>query len=204
MLNTPSDSIYYQNEEEVKSEISTWLVKNGIEVYWEKKNSYGYDVFQTTTGMRKPDLLLKAGDNVILVEVKNAVSYSNMYDSFFQLLGYYNNISNVFLNCERLRVTGFVAASQYSILGRLFHEEPLETYKSFREQRKKVAIKGHIPFSEYKLTEMFIRLLWRAKQRPDVFIGGLLSTVLNYPSEPPLPMILGKSNGEQSFMGLKL
>lgn len=204
MLYTPSDSIHYHNEEQVKSEISTWLEKNEIEVYWEKKNSYGHDVFQTATGVKNPDLLLKVGNEVVLVEVKNAVSYSNMYDSFFQLLGYYNNIANVVLKGERVRVTGFVAASQYSILGRLFHEEPLETYESFGEQRKRAAIEGYIPFSEYKLTEMFIRLLWRAKQRPDVFIGGLLSNVLNYPSETPIPMILGKSNGKQSFMRFPL
>jgi len=98
-----------------------------------------------------------------------------------------------------LNVTGFVAATQYSIQGHLFPNEPLETYGSFGDGRKKAISEGYLPYSEYKLTEMFIRLLWRAKQKPDVFIGALLSSVLNFPRDDPVPAILAKRNGQQIF-----
>ena len=199
MNRTPeSDSKRYQ-EEQVKNEISTWLIENGVDVWWEKKNSYGYDIFSTTTGTKKPDLLIRWKDNVVLVEVKNAESYSNVYNSFFQLLGYYNRISTITIGNQHLDVTGFIIATQYSPVGRLFPKEPLETFESFKEQRKRAAIAGYIPFSEYKLTEMFIRLLWRARQKPDVFIGALLSSVLNFPSNEAIPTILAKRNGQQIF-----
>ena len=193
-----SDSKRYQ-EEEVKDEISTWLIENGVDVWWEKKNSYGYDIFSTATGTKKPDLLIRWKDNVVLVEVKNAESYSNVYNSFFQLLGYYNRITTITIGNQHLDVTGFIIATQYSPVGRLFPKEPLETFESFKEQRKRAAIAGYIPFSEYKLTEMFIRLLRRARQREDVFIGALLSSVLNFPSNEAIPTILAKRNGKQIF-----
>jgi len=69
MSDKTPDSIRYQ-EEDVKHGISAWLIENGIDVWWEKKNSYGYDIFSTTTGAKKPDLLIKWKDNVVLVEVK--------------------------------------------------------------------------------------------------------------------------------------
>jgi len=198
MSNKVSDSIRYQ-EETVKHGISTWLIENGIEVWWEKKNSYGYDIFSTSTGAKKPDLLIRWKDNAVLIEVKNAESFSNVYGSFFQLLGYYNNISTVTANNQRLNVTGFIAATQYSIQGRLFGNESLETYESFGDGRKKAISNGYLPYSEYKMKEMFIRLLWRARQKPDVFIGALLSSVLNFPSDPAIPTILAKRNGQQIF-----
>jgi len=198
MSNKTSDSIRYQ-EEDVKHDISTWLNKNEIDVWWEKKNSYGYDIFSTTTGAKKPDLLIKWKDNVVLVEVKDAKSHSNVYDSFFQLLGYYNNISAVTADNQRLNVTGFVVATQYSTQGHLFPNEPLETYESFANGRKRAISEGYLPYSEYKMTEMFIRLLWRARQKPDVFIGALLSSVLNFPREDAIPTVLAKRNGQQIF-----
>ncbi len=186
-------------EDDVKQSISRWLIDNRIEVWWEKKNDYGHGVFTTVTGTRKPDLLLKWKDNVVLTEVKNATSFSNVYDSFFQLLGYYNNISTVSVNNERLAVTGFVAATQCSIQGHLFTYEPLQTYETFGDGRRQAISQGYLPYSEYKLSEMFVRLLWRAKQKPDVFIGALLSSVLNFPSDDPIPTILAKRNGQQVF-----
>lgn len=195
---TTTDSRRYQ-EEAVKNEIGVWLNENGIDVCWKKKNVFGYDVFSAPTGAKKPDLLIRWKDNVVLVEVKYAKSYSNVYDSFFQLLGYYNNIPCVSVDDQQMYVTGFIIATQYSIQGRLFPHEPLETYESFGVKRKEAAVGGQIPFSEYKLTEMFTRLLWRAKRKPDVFIGTLLSSVLNCPNEAPIPMILAKLNGHQIF-----
>jgi len=192
------DSIRYQ-EETVKHDISMWLIENGIDVWWEKKNSYGYDIFSTSTGAKKPDLLIQWKDNVVLVEVKNAESYSNVYDSFFQLLGYYNNISTVTANNKHFNVTGFIVATQYSTQGHLFPYELLETYESFGDGRKNAISKGYLPYSEYKMTEMFVRLLWRARQKPDVFIGALLSSVLNFPSNPVIPAVLAKRNGQQIF-----
>ena len=167
------DSIRYQ-EEDVKHAISTWLIKNGID-------------------------LIRWKDNIVLVEVKNAESYSGVYDSFFQLLRYYNNISAATADNKRLDITGFIAATQYSIQGHLFSKEPLETYESFGDGRKYAASEGFLPYSEYKMTEMFIRLLWRAKQKPDVFIGALLSSVLNFPRGDAIPTILAKQNGQQIF-----
>ena len=196
-------SIRY-HEEDIKHNISTWLIKNGIDVWWEKKNAYGYGIFTTPTKTKKPDLLIRWKDNVVLVEVKNAESYSNVYDSFFQLLGYYNNISTVMVNNEQLNVTGFVAATQYSIQGRLFSYEPLQTHETFGDGRKHAASNGYLPYSEYKMTEMFIRLLWRAKHREDIFIGALLSSVLNFPSDDPIPAMLAKRNGQQVFKEVRV
>jgi len=203
MSNKTHDSICYQ-EEAVKHCLSTWLKENGVDVWWEKKNSYGYDIFSVPTGAKKPDLLIRWKDNVVLVEVKNAKSHSNVYDSFFQLLGYYNNISTVTVNANRLCVTGFVAATQYSIQGHLFPTEPLETYESFGDGRKTAISNGYLPYSEYKMTEMFVRLLWRARQKPDVFIGALLSSVLNFPSNQVIPTILAKRNGQQVFKEVRV
>lgn len=203
MSNKTQGSIRYQ-EEDVKHGISAWLIENGIDVWWEKKNAYGYGIFTTPSGTKKPDLLIRWKDNVVLAEVKNAESCSNVYDSFFQLLGYYNNISTVTVDNKRLNVTGFIAASQYSIHGHLFPNETLQTYETFGDGRKHAISNGYLPYSEYKMTEMFIRLLWRAKQKPDVFIGALLSSVLNFPSDKPIPAMLAKRNGQQVFKEVRI
>ena len=195
-------SISY-NEEIVKKGISEWVSEYGIDVFFEKKNIFGYDLFHTKTDAKKPDLLFLWKDNVVLVEVKCAESYSNVYDAFFQLIGYYNDISTVKIGNKQLSVTGFIVATQYCKQGRLFPKEPIETYPEFGDGRKRAAADGYLPFSEYKLSEMFIRLLWRyPKQKRNVFIGGLFSSVLNCPDSPAVPMILGKRNKQQIFKEL--
>lgn len=192
------------NEETVKNEISKWLEDNGVDVYWEKKNDYGYGVFTTTTGTKKPDLCLIWKNHVVLVEVKDAESFSNVYDAFFQIIGYYNNITTVSIGGKRFNVTGFVVATQYSVCGRLFPSEPIIEFKDFGPGRQKAAIESHLPFSEYKLTEMFTRLLWRSPQLKDMMIGTLVSSRLMYPNSPPVPTILGKQKGHQFFEEVKL
>lgn len=195
-------SISY-NEEIVKKGISEWVSEYGIDVFFEKKNAFGYDIFHTKTGAKKPDLLFLWKDNVVLVEVKYAESYSNVYDAFFQLIGYYNDISTVKIGNKQLSVTGFIVATQYCKQGRLFQNEPLETYETFGDGRKHAATNGYLPISEYKLSEMFIRLLWRATQKKGVFIGALLSSVLNYPGSTPIPSILAKRDGKQIFKEMR-
>lgn len=196
-------SISY-NEDIVKNDISTWVSEFGIDVLWEKKNRYGHNIFHTDTGAKKPDLLFIWKDNIVLVEVKYAESYSNVYDAFFQLLGYYNDISTVEIENKQLHVTGFLIATQYCKQGRLFSKEPFETYPEFGDGRKHAATNGYLPFSEYKLSEMFIRLLWRyPKRKQDVFIGGLFSSVLNYPDSPAVPMIIGKRNKQQIYKEIR-
>lgn len=186
-------------EEIVKRDVSMWTTDFGIDVWWEKKNAYGYGVFSVPTGRKKPDLLIRWKDNIVLIEVKNAESCSNVYNSFFQLLGYYNNISTVTVDNKQFNVTGFVVATQYSIQGHLFPDEQITTYESFTDGRKRAVREGCLPPAEYTLSEMFTRLLWRTKQKKDVFIGALLSSALSFPSGDPVPTILAKKNGKQFF-----
>ena len=200
---THTDSVGYAapTEEDVKYQLSGWLETFGIDVFWGKKNAYDYDVFKVRTGTKKPDLLILWKDNVVLIEVKDASkNRSNVYDAFFQILGYWDDISECHVNGKKMNVTGWLVATQFSIDGRLFNHEPIEGYESFSNGRKNAAVQGLLPFSEHVLTEMFIRLLWRReKPKRNVFIGALLSSKLNYPNSPPVPMVLGKRNGQQIF-----
>jgi hypothetical protein len=185
----------------VKKQLCGWVEPFGIEVFWEHRSPpLGYKVFKT--GYKKtPDLLFRFGNEAVLVEVKSAAHHSNVYNAFFQILGYRNDIETVTIGTEIVAVTGFVVATQYSIYGHLFHHDILSPYRQFTTGRQQQADNDILPRNEYALTEMFTRLLWRGTKEgrdSDVFIGSFVSDRIHHGS--PTPAILGSARGKQFFM----
>jgi hypothetical protein len=176
------------SEKSVKEALTTWLQHYPCEVIDESRFRTDYG----RGGMKSPDLLVKSNVGAVLIEVKNAVHDSNVFDSFFQILNYHNNINTVTVDRhEKLDITGFVVATQFSMYGRLFAFETRIPYDKFRKGRQGGADRGELPRTEYDRTEMFTRLLWRGinSERP-MFIGTLLSNVLN-DAKDVTPMIIG-------------
>jgi hypothetical protein len=184
------------SEKAVKEQIIGWLRSYRCEVIDENRFRTDYGRY----GMKSPDLLVKSHIGAFLIEVKNAVHDSNIFDSFFQILDYHNNINTVTVDKrEKLDIKGFVVATQFSMYGRLFAFETRIPYDKFGKGRQGDADRGNLPCTEYDRTEMFTRLLWRGinSERP-VFIGTLLSNVLN-DGKDVTPMIIGSKNKKQFY-----
>lgn len=198
------EKLRYATEEEVKKQLCGWVEPFGVEVIYENRNPpEGYKVFKTN-GRKTPDLLFRYGNDAVLVEVKRAEHHSNVYDAFFQILGYHKDIKTVAVRGEEVKITGFVVATQYSMYGALFHHDPLSEYEHFSKGRQGDADKNILPRNEHALTEMFTRLLWRGikdGRDSEAFIGCLLSDRIHHGTLTP--MILGSLHEKQSFDPLK-
>jgi len=184
------------NERSVKEQIIGWLRSYRCEVIDENRFTTCYGRY----GMKRPDLLVKCSSGSFLIEVKNAVHDSNVFDSFFQILKYHDNIDAVTVDKrDELNITGIVVATQFSMYGRLFAFEKLLEYIDFGEGRQGDADRGNLPRREYDRTEMFTRLLWRGidSDRP-IFIGTLVSNILN-DEKDFTPMIIGSKNKKQFY-----
>jgi len=203
------------NEDVVKNFLSSWLKSNGCGVYWEKINKYKYPTFCTESinggTCEKPDLMIELTDYLgnptyYAIEVKDASSDSNVYDSFPQLLRYAAGNLNYIINDETIQVDGYFTANQYSICGKLFGNDVLSDALSYSEGRRAAINKGELPESEYMITEAYTRLIWRMAKDHHIKnrIGVLLSTALNG-ARVPAPMVLFSDiEGVAGFQGIEV
>lgn len=202
-------------EEKVKAALCTWLEPNGCKVYWEKRNSLNKPIFTTENVLggtcEKPDLLIQRTDvssnNVYYaLEVKDASSNSNVYDSFPQVLRYSAGNLSYSIDENPINISGYFVADIYSLKGCLFSNDVLNDPDSFSDGRHQAIIKGELPENEYILTEQYVRLLWRMAKDIGIEarIGALLSTKLNG-AVVPAPMVLYSDiRGNAGIQGIEI
>ena len=202
-------------EEKVKNFLTSWLEPNGCTVYWEKDNGYNKPQFKTENSesgtCERPDLLVKrtnsSGEHVYYaLEVKDASTDSNVYDSFPQLLRYAEGNLKFFIDGGNIDISGYFAANQYSISGRLFLHDTQWEEGVFSDGRKEAIIKGELPANEYKMTEEYTRLLWRMAKglHIETRLGVLLSTSLNGANIPAPMALYSDIRGNVGFQGIEI
>lgn len=200
-------------EDAAKQRITEWVEDYGAEVYWEKKNDAGNRTFHINDGTptpEKPDLVIDFGDRSFAVEMKHGWSKSGVYDATEQIRRYWlkHTAGNQSYICggSEVEIDAFLTATRHSVEGRLFNEscEVLLTKEDFSDSRVRAIENGHIPPTEYSMTEQHTRILWRLMKsavegnyQDTAGIGSLLSTAL-HPNwnTTPAPAILW-TNGKQ-------
>lgn len=193
-------------EEDVKQLLTGWLTGFVDDVRWEKKNAWNNHTF-SVDGRCKPDIIIRYGDKTVAIEVKMSTKSKNIYNAFPQIIKYYENVKTCHIDEKSYAITGYIVATECSLLrGRLFRREQIKTYEEMDSGRKDAAHRRELPRNEYERTEMFTRLLWRMLDymelwREDVFIGALLSGMLDDPNARD-PRILGKVGKDQFFKAL--
>lgn len=188
------------NEENVKHLLTSWLRTFNVEVYWEKRNEWGYPTFKSAV-LSKPDLIIKKrySGGTFALEVKDANGGDmNVLDSFTQISKYAKADTNYFIDDNNVKINGFLVATQHSINGHLFNGE---TIKPADKGRLFAIGRRQVPSREYDKTLNFIRLLWRnAKSwNIDIPTGALLSNILNVENNIA-PMLFFKTQKWSSYM----
>jgi len=197
-----------RNEHGTKHDLTEWLKSNSATVYWEESNDWDHPTFSIDRHSdhgRTPDLLIELGGYVFVVEYKTGSSVGEIYDALFQLGGYwvdYIKGDDYRAGGRRKSVDGFLTASSHSPAGRLFpkYAERRQDYSDMDTGRRSCFEYNQLPPAEYRMTEQHIRLLWRyvkdattedhatGTETPN--IGGLLSDMLQRPSDDPKPAVL--------------
>jgi hypothetical protein len=173
------------DEEVVKRQLSIWLSSFKCDVYWEKKNKYGYPIFKAVNAdggtANKPDLLIIRNGRCYLCEVKNGNSVSNVCDSLPQILMYSCSDNRYTIDGDEIRPVGYLVATQYSIHGHLFPPfvDVLRPPETMGDGRIGAIRRGELPKNEHVVTEVYTRLLWRLGCESGESIGVLLSDALN-------------------------
>lgn len=200
-------------ETATKVRLSEWLTGHGLEVAWEQKNEFGYDVFHVNDSPEKPDLLIQVPYGyTIAVETKRDDSKSDTYKALLEThdywLQYRSGQTEYTLNGEDVDVDGFVVANGHSPYGRLFasdYEQRIE-YEDFGPGRQGAVDRGELPQMEYSMTEEFTRIQWRVAKKVepkfDTGIGALLSTALEWDIPDPKPAVLWWHDDQQGWLEL--
>ncbi len=189
------------DEERVKFLLAGWIEQPGIHVFWEKKNSFNKPVFECNKAER-PDLIVEHPRGNIAIEVKSAMSMSNVIDGIGQLLRYATGDFEYSYGGRDLTPSCYVLATECSPQGKLFSFEKKFVPRS--EGKIYAARMGQIPQQEYRYTHFALRIFWRFcdfevkchdwEWRPGM--GFLLSDLLNSPNSIS-PLIQAKSGKTQ-------
>jgi hypothetical protein len=160
-------------ERKVEIILWDWLINSSVpndvvNVYFNSKNELGWKTFNVKGIQKKPDLIVELiGKRFFAVEVKdnscskNVLMGSKIVDLYYPL--YINKKTEYFIDKDRIKLDGFLLASQSSLKGFLFEDEEVmdnwleETNESKRKASKEYKI---IPRLEGKRTFEFIRFLW--------------------------------------------
>jgi len=191
-------------ETDTMLKLSRWMKLLNIKVWWNQKNEFDYPVFKTTAGNRKrSDLLIYSNKKYFVIECKSAIHKKNIYDAFFQLLGYSESKTTYLIDNVPCDISGgYLLATENSFNGHLFEfkYEVLMTECDFGISRLEGIKKGEIPKTEYSMTEAITRLLWRGieEYKIECPVGVLLSNKLNN-TNSVLPLALLKQ-GKQQYM----
>jgi len=198
--------LFLTPEDEVKEQLTKWLIENGCRVYWEKKNKNNHPIFKTKY-VHKPDLLVLGKFNTAAVEVKTGDSKSNIYNGVVDCFDYwihYLNQQKYFINSTEIYIHNFVVATENSINGHLYNDnfESCLVTEKFNDTRQHAINNGELPRVEFNMTEQSTRILWRLANRYSgntIGIGVLLSNGLDL-NPNKSPMLLVKQGRVQLWM----
>ena len=178
-------------EENAMVNLSVWLTKSGFEVFWNRKNPYGFDVFRTEKSQKKPDLFIRRVENPnwwqTLIEVKP--NEGGKIRDGMKILDYCRAVTNneikYMIDDNIIRPKYFLLATECSKKGKLFGSDNMLKPITPSGSRFLAANKYRIiPQSEYFQTFTCVRDLWAIWR--DVYlrekgekVGVLLSDVLD-------------------------
>lgn len=161
---------------EEKAEIILWdwlITKSKFveEVFFNRKNKLNAPVFTTKGINKKPDFIIKINNGYEIkyyaIEVKSADNSKNIIQSSkiidLYLKNYNSNKTRYFIKEKKIKLNGFLIASDKSKFGHLFKEESWidNTSKDAGLSKFQVATKYKIiPKKEGSRTFEFIRILW--------------------------------------------
>lgn len=175
-------------EELVKKKLADWLIKSGFEVFWEKKNEWGFPTFHIVGNNKKPDLFIRLRYKPTwyqcAIEVKCGADGAGIRSSR-KILDYYHdytdNVNTYVIEGEILEPKYFLVATEYSMDGHLFKFEGGERPLRKESTRNDAIGSGQLPGSEFAQTFGFVRDLWTQwkPRKPPVSVGALLSDKLD-------------------------
>ena len=161
-------------EERVEIILWDWLKTKGNfvkEIYFNRKNKLDAPIFQIKGFRKIPDFVLcidnKYGRKYFVVEVKdnsssiNILKGSKIVDLYFK--NYIEGKTKYFIEDKKIKIDGFLIASQDSLNGFLFKEEQLiDNWGEPKKKSKLLASKNYkiIPRREGNRTFEFVRFLW--------------------------------------------
>lgn len=198
-------------EHTAKHELTEWLHKHGVGVYWEESNPWGYPTFSSHGTGDKPDMILRTDEFTLVVEFKSGGSVGELYDATLQTHRYWRQLSTdsmrLTVHSSPISVDGVLTASGGSKEGRLFprYAETKQTYEDHDEGRKWCTEANILPRAEFKMTEQHTRLLWRLSKRDDItideppYIGALLSTNIDDETRPRPAVLWNEGNRNQNW-----
>jgi hypothetical protein len=185
-------------EDSVKINLSKWFESHGADVYWEKRPSYGYQVFQTDGGTDHPDLLIDGRYRTFAIEVKRGRSGADIHSGAAQThrywLDYVLNNRQYRLADVPVNLDAFVLATKYTPDGHLFYRQGVrdpvrDRHVEVRMEDQQVDPPIHwLPDWEFTGTESVTRTLWyfskdsvteQQADEIDAGVGTLLSSRLD-------------------------
>jgi len=178
-------------EEKIALQISNWLIQHGFDVYWNKKNNFGFDTFRTEGSQKKPDLFVRRSENPhwwqTLIELKPSEGYDIRKGA--KILSYCDDYVRgkikYFVNEEEVRPKYFLVATECSPKGKLFSSDDTKKPMRVGGGRWRAAyIYKTLPKSEYTQTFGYVRELWARwrdvfEREPGTCVGVLLSDILD-------------------------
>lgn len=177
-------------EDEINQKLSQWLARQEqTTVYWDRKRSYGHGTFTVST-QTTPDLVIRSAANNYAVEVKRETETSAVYDSLWQVVGYWLDIENgaatYKIENDTVPIDGVLLATANSPNGHIFssknNTDPRRTERSSSGDREGI----DYPSVEHAASQVFTRLLYRCARREynrldldgETGIGSLYSSSL--------------------------
>jgi hypothetical protein len=185
-------------EDAVKINLSKWFKNHGADVYWEKRPSYGYQVFRTDGGADHPDLLADGQAQTFAVEVKRGTDGAGIHDGIAQTKRYWSDYTigskNYRLPDGNVDIDAFILATKHAPDGRLFYRHgtrdtvrDMHVDERFEDEWIDPPI-HFLPDWEFTNTETATRILWRfckmgltdqQRNEIDAGVGTLLSDRLD-------------------------
>ncbi|AFH21801.1 hypothetical protein OSG_eHP9_00140 [environmental Halophage eHP-9] len=198
-------------EHTAKHELTEWLHKHGIGVYWEETNPWNYPTFCSHGTGDKPDMILRTDELSLVVEFKSGQSVGELYDATLQTHRYWQQVCTgnmrLTIHSNPVSVDGVLTASGGSGEGRLFpsYAEVKTSYESHDEGRKWCSRANILPRNEYRMTEQHVRILWRLSKQDDItideppYIGALLSTSIDDENHPRPAVLWNEGDQNQNW-----
>lgn len=184
-------------EDAVKINLSRWFENHGATVYWEKRPSYGYQIFRTDGGADHPDLLVDGQYRTFAIEVKRGTEGSLIHDGIAQTKRYWSDYiqgTDYRLRSGSVTIDAFLLATEHAPDGRLYYRHGTrDTVRDRHITDRDVFSQFDPPIQwlpdwEFTNTESATRILWRfakmglsdeQRDNIDAGVGTMLSDRLD-------------------------
>jgi len=159
-----------EKEDQDNIELSRWLAGPDVDIYWDRRKSYGFGTF--TTDLRStPDLVIDGQNWTYAVEVKPPDKSNKVHEGIHQAKRYWKEIvsgeATYHLDGEEAEVDAVLTATRNSPSGHLFNDvRGKDPRRSGRSRGGSDVVEcGHMPQVEHSGTECATRQAYRDVRR---------------------------------------